>query len=155
MQHLFLAGGISFAKQGVNRPYFLFFQHVTNFFHGFHHVITVTSLHTIPLDSILLADFHGGSDLTDHKTTHISQLPRLNRIEGQVRGIKKMVEDGRYCVDILIQLRSVVGALQKVQEIIFRHHIESCVHDSLHSDDLADKEAKIEEILKLISQFRS
>ena len=93
--------------------------------------------------------------MTAHKTTHTSQMPRLNRIEGQVRGIKKMVEEGRYCVDILIQLRSVVGALQKVQELIFQHHIESCVHDSLHSDNLADKEAKIEEILKLISQFRS
>jgi DNA-binding FrmR family transcriptional regulator len=92
--------------------------------------------------------------LTDHRTIHTPQLTRLNRIEGQVRGIKKMVEEKRYCVDILIQLRSVIGALQKVQENIFQHHIESCVHDSLHSDNKADKEAKIEEILKLISQFR-
>ena len=90
-----------------------------------------------------------------HKTTHTSQLTRLNRIEGQVRGIKKMVEDGRYCVDILIQLRSVISALQKVQENVFQHHIESCVHDSLHSNNKADKSAKIEEILKLISQFRN
>jgi DNA-binding FrmR family transcriptional regulator len=92
--------------------------------------------------------------LAEHKTTHPSQMARLNRIEGQVRGIKKMVEDKRYCVDILIQLRSVIGALQKVQENIFQHHIESCVHDSLHGDNKTDKEAKIEEILKLISQFR-
>ena len=90
-----------------------------------------------------------------HKTTHTSQMTRLNRVEGQVRGIKKMVEEGRYCVDILIQLRSVVGALQKVQENIFQHHIEACVHESLHSDNKADKDAKIEEILKLISQFRN
>ena len=82
-------------------------------------------------------------------------MTRLNRVEGQVRGIKKMVEEGRYCVDILIQLRSVVGALQKVQENIFQHHIEACVHESLHSDNKADKDAKIEELLKLISQFRN
>ena len=93
--------------------------------------------------------------MTEHKTTHTSQLSRLNRIEGQVRGIKKMVDDERYCVDILVQVRSAIGALQKVQENIFQHHIESCVHDSLHSDNKADKEAKIEEILKLISQFRN
>ena len=93
--------------------------------------------------------------MSGHKTTHTSQMTRLNRVEGQVRGIKKMVEEGRYCVDILIQLRSVVGALQKVQENIFQHHIESCVHESLHSDNKADKDAKIEEILKLISQFRN
>ena len=93
--------------------------------------------------------------MTDHKTTHTSQLAHLNRIEGQVRGIKKMVDEKRYCVDILIQLRSVIGALQKVQENVFQHHIESCVHDSLHSNNKADKEAKIEEILRLISQFRN
>ena len=81
--------------------------------------------------------------MAEHTTTHTSQLTRFNRIEGQVRGIKKMVEEERYCVDILIQLRSVIGALQKVQENIFQHHIESCVQDSLHSDDKADKEAKI------------
>ena len=93
--------------------------------------------------------------MKEHKTTHTSQLTRLNRIEGQVRGIKKMVEDKRYCVDILIQLRSAIGALQKVQENVFQHHIESCVHDSLLSDNRADKEAKVEEILRLISQFRN
>lgn len=93
--------------------------------------------------------------MAEHGTTHTSQMTRLNRIEGQVRGIKKMVDEKRYCVDILIQLRSVIGALQKVQENIFQHHIESCVHDSLHGDNKTDKEAKIEEILKLISQFRN
>jgi DNA-binding FrmR family transcriptional regulator len=102
-----------------------------------------------------LTNFKGGRDLKGHKTAHTSQLARLSRVEGQVRGIKKMVEDERYCVDILTQLRSVMGALQKVQENIFQHHIESCVHDSLHSDDMADKEAKVEEILKLVSQFRN
>lgn len=90
-----------------------------------------------------------------HTTTHRSQLARLSRIEGQVRGIKKMIGDGRYCVDILIQLRSVIGALQKVQEHVFQHHLETCVHDSLHSGNEEDRNAKIEEILKLVSQFRN
>jgi hypothetical protein len=60
------------------------------------------ALHTIPLTPILLTNGKGGRDLADHQTTHTSQLTRLNRIEGQVRGIKKMVEEKRYCVDILI-----------------------------------------------------
>jgi len=89
------------------------------------------------------------------KTTHKPQLARLSRIEGQVRGIKRMVEEDRYCVDILIQLRSVINALGKVQENIFRHHLEGCVHDSLAGGDRMEKEKKIEEILELISRFRT
>ncbi len=89
------------------------------------------------------------------KTTHRSQMARLSRIEGQVRGIKKMVEEERYCVDILIQLRSVMNAIGKVQENIFRHHLEGCVHDSLTDGDHMEKENKIEEILELVSRFRT
>lgn len=89
------------------------------------------------------------------KTTHRSQMARLSRIEGQVRGIKKMVEEERYCVDILIQLRSVMNAIGKVQENIFRHHLEGCVHDSLADGDRMEKENKIEEILELVSRFRT
>jgi DNA-binding FrmR family transcriptional regulator len=89
-----------------------------------------------------------------HKTIHKSQLARLSRIEGQVRGIKRMVEEERYCVDILLQLRSVMNALGKVQENIFRHHLEGCVHDSLADGNRMEKEKKIEEILELVSRFR-
>ena len=119
------------------------------------HVPPGTVLHAMPGGGIFLQKPEGGENLRDHETMHTPQLARLSRIEGQVRGIKKMVEDGRYCVDILIQLRSVISALHKVQENIFQHHISSCVHDSLHSDNEADKEEKIEEIIKLISQFRN
>lgn len=90
----------------------------------------------------------------DHKTTHESQLLRLNRIEGQVRGIKRMIEQERYCIDILVQLRSVISALCKVQDNIFRHHLESCVHDALTGNDPREREVKIEEILDLITRFR-
>jgi DNA-binding FrmR family transcriptional regulator len=82
------------------------------------------------------------------------QIARLSRIEGQVRGIKKMIEEERYCVDVLLQLRSAINALCKVQDNIFRHHIETCVHDSLSEGNDTDKETKISEILELISRFR-
>ena len=83
-----------------------------------------------------------------------SQLARLSRIEGQVRGIKKMIEEERYCVDVLLQLRSAINALCKVQDNIFHHHLETCVHDSLNEGSKRDKEQKIHEILELIDRFR-
>jgi len=85
---------------------------------------------------------------------HEDQIVRLNRIEGQVRGIKKMITDERYCVDILTQIRSVSNALARVQDNIFRGHLESCVKDSLSGDDSLDKEEKVKEILDILSRFR-
>jgi DNA-binding FrmR family transcriptional regulator len=86
---------------------------------------------------------------TDHK----AQLDRMSRIEGQVRGIRRMIEGERYCCDILLQLRSVINALSKVQDNIFRRHLESCVSDSLAGSDEGDKEKKIEEIIDLVARF--
>jgi len=85
---------------------------------------------------------------------HESQIVRLNRIEGQVRGIKKMITEGRYCIDILTQVRSVSKALDRVQDNIFRAHMESCVRDSLSGDDSTDREEKVNEILEVLSTFR-
>jgi len=85
---------------------------------------------------------------------HEAQLVRLNRIEGQIRGIKKMINEERYCIDILTQIRSVTNALAKVRDNIFKGHLESCVRDSLSGDDSLDKEAKVDEILELLSKFK-
>lgn len=85
---------------------------------------------------------------------HEAQVIRLNRIEGQVRGISKMVQEERYCVDILTQIRSASSALARVQENIFKGHMESCVRESLTGDDPRDREAKVNEILVLLSRFR-
>ncbi len=85
---------------------------------------------------------------------HEAQIVRLNRIEGQIRGISKMIQEGRYCVDILTQIRSASSALASVQENIFKGHLESCVRDSLTGDDPRDREAKINEMLEILSKFR-
>ena len=85
---------------------------------------------------------------------HSAQIVRLNRIEGQIRGISKMIQEGRYCVDILTQIRSASSALAKVQENIFKGHLESCVKDSLEGSDSQDRQAKVEEILDILSRFR-
>ncbi|MFV1956411.1 MAG: metal-sensitive transcriptional regulator [bacterium] len=85
---------------------------------------------------------------------HESQIARLNRIEGQIRGIKKMINDGRYCVDTLTQIRSASRALAKVKHNIFRAHLEACVNDSLLGGDPSDRNAKMNEIVELLSTFR-
>jgi len=85
---------------------------------------------------------------------HSAQIVRLSRIEGQIRGISKMIQEKRYCVDILTQIRSASSALAKVQENIFKGHLESCVKDSLTGDDPRDREAKVDEILDILSKFR-
>ena len=85
---------------------------------------------------------------------HEAQIVRLNRIEGQIRGISKMIQEGRYCVDILTQIRSASSALASVQKNIFKGHLESCVRDSLTGDDPRDREAKINEMLEILSKFR-
>ena len=62
-------------------------------------------------------------------------LERLNRIEGQVRGIKKMVAEGRACYDILKQVAAVSGALRSLQKVMLESHLEGCLHEALNSKD--------------------
>jgi len=80
-------------------------------------------------------------------------LPRLKRIRGQIEGIQRMVENDRYCVDILHQILATKRALEKVSEIILRNHIETCVTDSIMSEDEEDKRRKIEELMEVFSRF--
>ena len=86
--------------------------------------------------------------------SHAAELTRLRRIEGQVRGIQKMIEDRRYCVDILTQLSSISAALSRVQENILERHLRSCARESLAGDKKCDQNKKIEEIIDLLARFR-
>ena len=81
-------------------------------------------------------------------------LGRLSKIEGQIKGIRKMVESRRYCVDILNQTRAVSAAINKVEEMIMRQHLETCVTDSLSGNDDMDKREKITEIMDVFSRLR-
>lgn len=87
-------------------------------------------------------------------TTHEEQLQFLKKIEGQIRGIQKMIEEKRYCVDIITQIHSIVGALYRVEDEIFKKHIDGCVVSALKGKSDAQKEKKIEEIVELIARFR-
>ena len=88
------------------------------------------------------------------KTTHENQLEFLNKIEGQIRGVQKMIKDGRYCVDIITQLHSVMGALHRVENEIFKKHLDHCVVDALKGRSEKEKEKKINEVMELIERFR-
>ncbi len=87
-------------------------------------------------------------------TVHKEQLAYLKKIEGQVRGIEKMIEEKRYCVDILIQLHSIVGAIVRVENEIFRKHFEGCVIKALKGKSESEKHKKIDEVMSLMKKFR-
>ncbi len=87
-------------------------------------------------------------------TIHEEQLDFLKKIEGQVRGIQKMIEEKRYCIDIITQIQSVIGALSKVEQDIFKKHINGCVASSLKGKSKMGREKKINEVIDLISKFR-
>ncbi len=88
------------------------------------------------------------------KMDHMEVLPYLRKIEGQIRGVQKMIEGKKYCVDILTQLHAIVGAIGNVEDKVLRKHFENCVMSAFRSDSKKDREEKMEEILKLISKFR-
>lgn len=79
-------------------------------------------------------------------------LKRLNRTEGQVRGIARMVEDDRYCVDVLTQLAAVRAALRRVEDEILRDHVAHCVTDAVASGDQEERRIKIDELVDLLGR---
>ena len=85
----------------------------------------------------------------DNKT---AVLRRLGRIEGQVRGVARMVEDDRYCIDVITQLSAVRAALRRVEEEILRDHVSHCVEHAIASGDKADQRQKISEIIDVLGR---
>ena len=78
---------------------------------------------------------------------------RLRRIEGQVQGLQRMIEADAYCVDVLLQISAVQGALKQVQKLLLGRHIESCVADDLRTGSRSERQQKIEELLEVFSRF--
>ncbi len=81
-------------------------------------------------------------------------LRRLKRIEGQVQGLSRMVENERYCVEILHQVRAVEAALHRVGSIILDQHLQTCVTDAFQSKDADGRRQKIAELTQLYSGMR-
>ena len=89
----------------------------------------------------------------DHGYEKAALKKRLHRIEGQVRGIERMVDDDRYCIDILTQISAVSTALESVAVNLLDDHVRHCVADALRSGDEQDAEAKTEELLDTVRRF--
>jgi len=81
-----------------------------------------------------------------------SCLKRLQRIEGQVRGLSRMVEEDRYCIDIVTQISAVRAALRRAEEEILRDHVAHCVEDAIGSGDKAAQRRKIAELMDVVGR---
>ena len=79
---------------------------------------------------------------------HKKQIPSINRIEGQIRGIARMIEEENYCVDILNQIKAVRKSIASVEGKILKTHLHQCVKDSLNNSE--DFDEKVEEIMKIL-----
>jgi DNA-binding FrmR family transcriptional regulator len=80
---------------------------------------------------------------------------RLRRIAGQVAGVERMVEQDRYCVDVLMQIAAVRAALDRVGKAVLRSHVETCVAEAFASGRRRDREQKLEELLEVFARFGS
>jgi CsoR family transcriptional regulator, copper-sensing transcriptional repressor len=81
-----------------------------------------------------------------------SVLKRLNRIEGQVRGLARMVDDDRYCIDVVTQLTAVRAALRRAEEEILADHATHCVENAIASGNKAEQRRKVSELIDVISR---
>src|SRR6266699_7113714 len=79
-------------------------------------------------------------------------LKRLKRIEGQVRGLSRMVEEDRYCIDIVTQISAVRAALRRAEEEILRDHVAHCVEDAIASGDKTAQRRKIAELMDVVGR---
>ncbi len=79
-------------------------------------------------------------------------MQRLRRLEGQVQGIQRMVREGRSCLDIVIQLEAVKGALEGVELILLRGHLQICVAEAMKSQSRDERDRKIDEILSVLGR---
>lgn len=79
-------------------------------------------------------------------------MARLARIEGQVRGVARMVEEDRYCIDVVTQVSAVRAALRRLEEEILRDHVAHCVEHAITSGNKADQRKKIEELMAVVGR---
>jgi DNA-binding FrmR family transcriptional regulator len=90
-----------------------------------------------------------------NESTKAACITRLSRIEGQVRGISRMVEEGRYCIDILTQLSAVRAALRRVEQEVLKDHVGHCVRHAMQSDDIEDQDRKVQELIDVLARSNS
>lgn len=87
--------------------------------------------------------------------TRSATVARLGRVVGQLRGVVGMIEQDRYCIDVVTQLLAVRAALVRVEELILRDHVATCVDDAVKSGDQRDQRRKIDELMRVLQLYRS
>ena len=80
-------------------------------------------------------------------------VARLRRIEGQVRGLTRMVEDDRYCIDVITQVQAVRAALKRVEEEVLKDHVAHCVEHAIQSGDGKEQRKKIAELMAVLGNL--
>jgi len=90
-----------------------------------------------------------------HNSSTKSVITRLRRIEGQVRGVIGMVDDDRYCIDIMTQIQAVKAALRKVEDEILKNHTAHCVEEAIAKGGAAAQRAKFAELVDLLGKYRA
>lgn len=88
----------------------------------------------------------GGAEHPDHSYI----LARLNKVQGQLGGIERMVQEKRYCVDILVQFRAAMAALRNIEVDVFKTHLQHCVTQAMNTKDPAEAQKKIDELTELL-----
>lgn len=83
---------------------------------------------------------------------HTEDLLRLRRIRGQIEGVERMIEEGRYCLDIVTQMRSIMAALKSAEGLVMERHVRHCVKDAIDAKDSRASEQKISELLTLFQK---
>ncbi len=86
------------------------------------------------------------------RSSRAATVKRLRRIEGQVRGLARMVDEDRYCIDIVTQIGAVRAALRRVEEAILREHVAHCVAHAISSGDKADQRRKVAELMDVVER---
>ena len=92
------------------------------------------------------------SECSDRPTRRAGVSRRLARIEGQVRGLSRMIDEDRYCIDVLTQVKAVQAALKKCEAELLKDHADHCLAEAIASDDLSERERKVAELIDLLSR---
>ena len=80
---------------------------------------------------------------------------RLSKVKGQVAGIERMVEEDRYCVDVLTQVSAALSAMRRVEDDILYQHLHTCVANAMRTGEQSEQNEKVDEIIDLLSKFRN
>jgi len=107
------------------------------------------------LRAILATDTPGGYIKAMRKEAKTSCLRRLSRIEGQVRGLARMVEADSYCIDVVTQISAVRAALRRAEEEILKDHVGHCVEHAIKSGNKRDQRRKVSELIEVLGRTSS